>query len=147
MARGDSRIKGLGDVAPHVAAAALEIAQRYDVWNIGGRATSGHINGSDHYTGHAIDVMVYKDKAKGDAVAAYAIAQHERWNVKYVIWYRRIWENGKWTNYVGTSPHTDHVHISFHKQAGTGGTATTPNDLETNAGCVGKFIELLGGMK
>lgn len=31
----------------------------------------------------------------------------------YVIWNRRIWENGKWAAYTGTSdPHTGHLHIS-----------------------------------
>jgi hypothetical protein len=132
--------KGL---VPHAAQAATEIATRYHVANIGGRASSGHINGSDHYTGHAIDVMVYADKAKGDAVANYSIAQKERWNVKYIIWYRRIWQEGKWTDYVGASPHTDHVHISFNKEAGSGGTAPggAQSDLD---GCVGTLLTALG---
>lgn len=135
-------VRGLGDVAPHVKAAAYEIAQKFNVWNIGGRATSGHINGSDHYTGHALDVMVMSDKAKGDAVTAYAIAQKERWNVKYVIWYKRIWENGQWTHYVGSSPHTDHVHISFHKAAGSGGSAVDTGSGSTSdlRGCLSKLV-------
>lgn len=133
-------VKGLGEVAAHVKAAAMQIAEEFNICRIGGRASTGHINGSDHYTGLAIDCMVLQDKAKGDAVAAYAIAHKAAWNVKYVIWYRRIWQDGNWTHYVGTSPHTDHVHISFNGTPGTGGTSAATSD---NAGCVGQFLELL----
>lgn len=35
----------------------------------------------------------------------------------YVIWNRRIWEAGKWTNYSGSNPHTKHVHISTKQDA------------------------------
>jgi len=143
-------IKGLGDVAPHVESAAIEISKRFDVTNIGGRASKGHINGSDHYTGHAIDVMVYSDKAKGEAVAQYAIANATRLGIKYVIWYRRIWEKGKWTAYFGTSPHTDHVHLSFNNQPGTGtapvdnATGGSVSDLTTLDGCLGVVYKFFG---
>ena len=30
----------------------------FDIANIGGRATSGHVSGSDHYTGRAVDLMI-----------------------------------------------------------------------------------------
>jgi hypothetical protein len=117
-------ITELGDVAPHVEAAAVEISKRFGVTNIGGRASQGHINGSDHYTGHAIDVMVYTDKAKGDAIMKYALANWARLGIKYVIWYRVFHPSPtKSEPYIGTSPHTDHVHISFNKKPGVGGPA------------------------
>lgn len=105
-------------VQPHVRTAAREFRDKFSITNIGGFATSGHIPGSDHYTGLAIDVMT---SIKGQAVADYAIANAARLGIKYVIWNRHIWQNGKWTNYTGTSPHTDHVHISFNGSAGSGG--------------------------
>lgn len=140
-------IRGLGDVAPHVKAAAQEIADKFNVSNIGGRASSGHISGSDHYTGHAIDVMVYKDKAKGDAVLQYAFSNWARLGIKYAIWYRKYYpQPNKAEPYIGPSPHTDHVHLSFNKQPGTGGAAIdtlTGGDSSDPLGCVGQFIDLL----
>jgi hypothetical protein len=141
-------IKGLGDVAPHVEAAAVEIGQKFGVTNIGGRASSGHINGSDHYTGHAIDVMVYKDKTKGDAVMNYALSNWDRLGIKYVIWYHVYHPSPtKTENYIGPNPHTDHVHISFNSKPGSGGPAvdtgseTSGPDLQ---GCLSKLIPGLG---
>lgn len=138
-------IKGLGNVAPHVEAAAVEIGKKFGVTNIGGRASSGHINGSDHYTGHAIDVMVYADKAKGDAVMQYALANWDRLGVKYVIWYRVYHPSPTKTEpYVGTSPHTDHVHISFTNKPGSGGAPIDGSggsgDLDALKGCLSKLI-------
>lgn len=145
-------IKGLGDVAPHVESAAIEISQHFGVTDIGGRASSGHINGSDHYTGHAIDVMVGDDKAKGDAILAYALANWKRLGIKYVIWYRVFHPTPTASEpYIGTSPHTDHVHISFTNKPGEGGApigaATSENstpDLSSNAGCLKFLASLLG---
>lgn len=130
-------------VKPHVRAAAAEIRDKFGITNIGGFATTGHISNSDHYKGLAIDVMT---TIKGQAVADYAIAQATRWNVTYIIWNRHIWEKGKWTPYVGTSPHTDHVHISFSATAGTGGSATgdntTINSSVDPSGCLKKLLDL-----
>lgn len=144
-------IRGLGDVAPHVKAAAEEIAAKFNVTNIGGRASAGHISNSDHYTGHAIDVMVLKDKAKGDAIAAYVIANAARLGVKYVIWYKRFWEPSEpqWVVYVvppGGSAHYDHVHISFNSQPGTGGSPveSSASGLSDNAGCLSLIQKVLG---
>lgn len=35
----------------------------------------------------------------------------------YIIFNRRIWQNGKWTNYVGSNPHDKHLHISTKQDA------------------------------
>jgi hypothetical protein len=96
---------------------AEEVASRFGITNIGGLATSGHITNSDHYTGLAIDVMTTE---KGELVSQWAIANASRIGVKYIIWNRRIWQNGTWTKYTGSSPHTNHVHISFLAQGGDG---------------------------
>lgn len=137
-------IRGLGAVQPHVKAAAEEIAAKFQIYNIGGKATSGHINGSDHYVGLAIDVMTYADDVKGMAIWNYAITNADRLGVKYVIHDRKIWQAGKITPYVGTSPHTDHVHISFHKSPGTGGAPVDSSAGTSDAdGCLGQFVKLL----
>lgn len=131
-------------VKPWVQSAAKEISQRFGITNIGGFATTGHISDSDHYKGLAIDVMT---SIKGQEVADWTIANASRLSVKYVIWNRHIWQNGKWTNYTGTSPHTDHVHISFNSKPGDGTaspTDTTTDDLSTvdPSGCLKKLLDL-----
>lgn len=32
--------------------------------------------------------------------------------IKYIIWNRRIWQNGRWTAYNGSNPHSSHLHLS-----------------------------------
>lgn len=137
------RISGLGAVKPHVKAAAEEIAPRFDVWNIGGFATSGHITNSDHYKGLALDVMTMTDMTKGGRVAEYALVNAGRWGVTYVIWNKRIWDsrdNKGWVAYFGSSPHTDHVHISFKPEGGTGGSAVDTG-MGSDVGAIGSGID------
>lgn len=58
------------------------------------------------------------DKAYGDRLAAYFIANSTRLGVLYVIWYKQIWQPGiGWKNYTngdGTpaGDHYNHVHLS-----------------------------------
>lgn len=132
----------LGAVKPHVQAAADEIAQRFNIWTIGGYRSTGSVPNSDHPKGLAIDVMTV---AKGDMVAAYAIANASRLSVTYIIWNRRIWEGGNWASYSGPSPHTDHVHISFAGSAGPGGAPVESNsDMDERQGCLDAFKTILG---
>jgi len=73
----------------------------------------------EHDTGHAIDVMVYGDKALGDEIAAWAQAHASELNLYDVIWYDRIWTPVRasegWRDYGDhgspTANHMDHVHI------------------------------------
>lgn len=127
-------------VQPHVRAAAKEISEKFGITNIGGFATSGHIPDSDHYKGLAIDVMT---TIKGKEISDWVIANAARLGVKYIIWNRHIWQNGKWTNYTGTSPHTDHVHISFNATPGTGGTTVDSGTSTTDSGPVGCLQHLI----
>jgi hypothetical protein len=62
-------------------------------------------------------------KARGDAMAAWAVANAEQLGIMYVIWFRMIWtDDGRgWHAYVnpygGDDPsgwHTNHVHISMY---------------------------------
>jgi hypothetical protein len=140
-------IRGLGAVKPHVKAAAEEIAARFQIYNIGGFATSGHATNSDHYTGHAIDVMTV---SKGTMVAEWALANAARLSVKYIIWNRRIntLDGRGWRPYNGPSPHTDHVHISFRPGTGDGSVPVdaantgATSEAEQLKGCIGKLLGL-----
>ncbi|BCJ46193.1 hypothetical protein GCM10010168_51420 [Actinoplanes ianthinogenes] len=83
----------------------------------------------EHPKGRACDWMMTsggeahgEQKAKGDSMAAWAVANADKLGIMYVIWYRRIWtpERG-WHDYNnpwgGNDPsgwHTNHVHISMY---------------------------------
>lgn len=94
-----------------------------------GGATNGHMTGSAHYDGRAIDVFVRpvtaENRARGWAVAAYLVAQAPRLHVRTVIFDDRIWTAGSrsrsgWRDYrvpAGSTgsravlEHRDHVHV------------------------------------
>lgn len=93
-------------------------------WCPGG-CTDGHVEGSDRYTGHAIDIMIlpYTDPgriADGDRIATWLTANAQQLAVKYVIWRARIWNPGEgWRRYNHPSGsndptllHMDHIHAS-----------------------------------
>ncbi|MFW5473821.1 hypothetical protein ACOCJ5_10965 [Knoellia sp. CPCC 206450] len=101
--------KGLGDNASKVCSA---VRSNFGITTIGGfRAGAG-----DHGAGKAVDVMV--TGSRGDAVAAWAIDNMNRYNITYVIWKQRIWMAGSsgWRSMEDrgstTANHYDHVHIS-----------------------------------
>lgn len=84
----------------------------------------------EHPKGRACDFMMTSggeasgpQKARGDAMAAWAVANADRLGIMYVIWFRMIWTNdGRgWhaydNPYGGDDPsgwHTNHVHISMY---------------------------------
>lgn len=110
----------LGAVKPHVAAAANELGTRYNIRTVYGYRRIGSVPNSDHPKGLALDFMT-SSKLIGDALAADAVANSSRLGITYVIWYGRIWtESQGWHGYVGPSPHTDHVHMSFDEKVGIG---------------------------
>jgi hypothetical protein len=113
---GSGKSHATGKEAPHVAAEMSYIANTWGIQVYGWRAR-GSVPGSDHPKGLAIDAMVGKDRAKGDAIAAYYVQNAKMKNVKYVIWWGRIWtaSSGRWRGYFGPSPHKDHPHISFYQ--------------------------------
>jgi hypothetical protein len=91
--------------------------------------------------------MVYTNKPLGDAVKDYVFANWERLGVKYVIWYRTYYPSpSKSEPYTGPSPHTDHVHVSFQKSAGSGDVVDTGGasgtDLSTREGCIAFVTKL-----
>jgi hypothetical protein len=118
----------LGAVKPWVRAAAEEIGPKFGVTTIFGWAPGRY----DHPKGLALDFMVYRNKARGDAIASYTHANASRLAVTYIIWYRKVWSTDRagegWRPYSGTSnPHTDHVHVSF-TATGTGATGAPASE-------------------
>jgi len=114
----------------------------------------------DHPSGWAADFMVYQDKATGDALAAYAQSHAEQLQIKYIIWYQRIWSLERadegWRPMEDrggdTANHKDHVHITVYADGETPpaaftscaflGGVLTRDDLAT--GSVPRADELAG---
>ena len=94
-----------------------------------GRACASDV--SEHYEGRALDWMINAakpdEKALADAIVGWLVAKDSqgrqgamarRFGINYIIWNRRMWrsyapERG-WAVYTGVSPHTDHIHFTFH---------------------------------
>ncbi len=102
-----------------VRAVACEIGRKFNVKTVYGFANTGSTKCDSHQNGRALDFMVYKDKAKGDAIAKYAQANAARLKISYMIWYQRSWnpQRGTWVRMRDrgnvTLNHIDHPHISF----------------------------------
>jgi hypothetical protein len=106
----------------------------FDIQSIGGLATGGHIAGSDHYTGRAVDLMIDgwstpRGAAFGDRVVAYFLADPDAFGITYLIWRNRIWSasRGGWRPYSHpdgrtdpTALHMDHLHVSVAGNSATG---------------------------
>lgn len=99
---------------PSARSAVAEITRRFGVSTVLTRP------GHSPTGGRAADLMVYGDRAKGDAVAQYVIDNAARLGVDYVIWRQRI--AGPWTGWAwramadrgsATANHLDHAHVSF----------------------------------
>ena len=91
-----------------------------------GGVRNGHMRGSTHYEGRAVDVFVRPinadNKKRGWAIAHYLVAQAHRLDIQTVIFDDRIWKAGdgaEWRDYDAPSrsgdrailEHRDHVHV------------------------------------
>jgi hypothetical protein len=93
-----------------------------------GGVSTGHMKGSAHYEGRAVDVFVRPvnpgNRRTGWAIASYLVAHAARLEVEHVIFDKRIWTAGArseqgWRVYdPGDAPgdravleHRDHVHV------------------------------------
>jgi hypothetical protein len=93
-----------------------------------GGVTTGHMEGSAHYDGRAVDVFVRpvsaENKIRGWAIAQYLVAMADRLDVQTVIFDDRIWRAGSssgdgWRDYdppersgdIRILEHRDHVHV------------------------------------
>ncbi|MCK0112227.1 peptidoglycan-binding protein [Ornithinimicrobium sp. F0845] len=78
---------------------------------------------SEHYDGRAVDWQLDAydpmDRRIGDAAVTWLTDNDgevaRRLGIQSIIWNRHAWHSydGIWKGYVGQSPHTDHVHLSF----------------------------------
>jgi hypothetical protein len=126
-------VMGRDGLTPRTRGVLVAVVQAFGVTDIGGYCPGGcrdgHIAGSDHYTGHAIDVMLTsmteQNRALGDRIATWLVANHQRLVIKYVIWYSQIWSARRasegWRPYThpsgaggATLAHRDHVHVSVY---------------------------------
>lgn len=130
-----SHIYSLGAVKPWVRSAAQEIGDKYDISTIYGVGLRPDAT-SDHPKGLATDFMVFTDRAKGDAVAAYVKQSWARLDVKYMIWQQRIDEGSGWKPMENrgspTANHMDHVHVSYLPAAGGGREYAGNSTAETS---------------
>ncbi len=97
-----------------------------------GGVSTGHMEGSAHYDGRAVDVFVRPlgpdNTRRGWAMASYLVAQADRLSIDHVIFDDRIWTAGSrsedgWRDYdpgdtsgkskatVAILEHRDHVHV------------------------------------
>jgi hypothetical protein len=110
-----------------------DLETRFGALSLGGfqpgGVSSGHMEGSAHYEGRAIDVffrpVTDENKKRGWAMASYLVANADRLDVKTVIFDDRIWRAGSWSGdgwgdyRVPSSSggdraileHRDHVHV------------------------------------
>ena len=122
IAKGGRRADGLYQ---HVAEARDQLAKKFGVEIGGYRPGDTDGMGTGHGDGLALDLMVGDNKALGDEIAQYVLANYKNLNVSYVIWQQRFW--APFNSYYGgpgqwglmpdrggvTANHYDHVHISF----------------------------------
>jgi hypothetical protein len=138
-----AHVYALGAVKPWVRTAAQEVGDKFDIATIYG--VGARSEPSDHPRGLATDFMVYKDRAKGDEVAAYVKSNWNRLAVKYIIWYQRIDEGGGFKPMEDrggiTANHMDHVHVSYTDSGGSSGT-NTGGDTTAAAGSSGSSLNL-----
>ncbi len=98
-----------------------------------GGVTDGHMPGSAHYEGRAIDIFVRPvsdaNKRRGWAIASYLVAQADRLGIATVIFDDRVWKAGSrsrdgWQDYRvpdgsqgdrAILEHRDHVHVDVSR--------------------------------
>ncbi len=83
---------------------------------LGGYASSGHVKGSDHYTGHAFDVG--GTPAQLQAIANTLARNFQAWGIKQIIYNRQQNRGSGWYPYKGANPHTGHVHVGTYADGG-----------------------------
>ena len=96
-----------------------------------GGVSTGHMAGSAHYQGRAIDALVRPvspaNRTRGWAIAAYLVSQADRLAIRTVIFDDRIWTSGRksddgWRDYdppersgdPAILEHRDHVHVDVY---------------------------------
>jgi len=129
---GPDRLDAAG-LVPRAAAVRADLEAAFGGLPLGGfqpdGVSSGHMEGSAHYEGRAIDIFVRPvstdNTRRGWAIASYLVANADRLDIATVIFDDRIWHAGPrsehgWTDYDVPSSssgdraileHRDHVHV------------------------------------
>lgn len=120
-------------LTPRAEATRKDLLARFGGLALGGFApdgvSSGHMEGSAHYEGRAIDVFFRPvnraNKTRGWAIAHYLVANAARLDVRTVIFDDRIWTAGRegWRDYdppsrsgdVDVLEHRDHIHVDVFR--------------------------------
>jgi hypothetical protein len=120
-------------LVPRAAAVRRDLEARFGTLSLGGfepgGVSSGHMEGSAHYEGRAVDVFFRpvnaENKKRGWAMASYLVANADRLDIKTIIFDDRIWRAGSWAGdgwrdyRVPSSSggdraileHRDHIHV------------------------------------
>ncbi|WBQ06974.1 hypothetical protein [Kribbella sp. CA-293567] len=128
---------GRTGLTPRAEAVRKDLAETFGKLSTGGfqagGVKTGHMEGSAHYEGRAVDIFVKPISApttiKGWAVAQYLVARAEHLGIRTVIFSDKIWtaggrsDNG-WRDYTApdrpgnkdTLRHLDHVHVDVIDQ-------------------------------
>jgi hypothetical protein len=126
------RLDGQG-LVPRAAAVRADLEGVFGPLSLGGfqpgGVSDGHMEGSAHYEGRAIDVFVRPinadNKRRGWAIASYLVAHADRLAIETIIFDDRVWKAGSrsddgWRDYRVPSSsrgdraileHRDHVHV------------------------------------
>ena len=120
-------------LTPRAEAVRMELLTQFGRLQLGGfepdGVSSGHMEGSAHYDGRAVDVFVRPisraNKVKGWAIAHWSVANVARLRIRTVIFDDRIWTAGRqgWRDYDPPSSsgdrkvleHRDHVNIDVFR--------------------------------
>jgi phage-related minor tail protein len=132
-------LTGFGGMAPSTEGVWRRLKSMFPeaAW-MGGFATSGHVPGSDHYTGHAFDVG--GTAWTMETMKNWLVANMGALGVKYVIYNHMYYDANGAVPYTGSNPHTDHVHVSTYA---LGGIANEPTvALFGEAGVPEAFIPI-----
>ena len=123
---------GANGLTPRAEAVRRDLVKTFGELSTGGYAPggvrSGHMEGSAHYDGRAVDIFVkpisVANTVKGWALAQYLVARADQLGIRTVIFSDRIWTSGSrsdsgWREYTApqragnpdTLRHLDHVHV------------------------------------
>jgi len=128
--------EGASGLTPRAEAVRADVEAAFGDLPVGGFAPggvrSGHMEGSAHYDGRAVDIFVRPvdpdNRRLGWAIAHYLVSQADELEVQHVIFDGRIWSSGVrseqgWRDYSPSVPdnaseetrqileHRDHVHV------------------------------------
>lgn len=124
---------GLTDRAEKVRLAVAELFAEQPLGGFApGGVSSGHMEGSAHYEGRAVDVFVRPvnptNRVRGWAIAHYLVSQADRLGIRTVIFDDRIWTAGRrsgdgWRDYdppersgdQAILEYRDHVHVDVYE--------------------------------